>query len=102
MFYSTDISVTLWILNKNKKARTFEQNGQLIQYRDRENEVLFMDLRQWGEPYEKKFIQFSADDIAQIARTYHNWQRGGDYHDAPEFCHSATNAEIKQKNGRII
>lgn len=102
MFYSTDISVTLWILNKNKKARTFEQNGQLIQYRDRENEVLFMDLRQWGEPYEKKFIQFSADDIAKIAQTYHNWQRGGDYHDTPEFCHAATNAEIEQKGWSLV
>lgn len=29
MFYTTDISVTLWILNKNKKARTIEQNGVL-------------------------------------------------------------------------
>lgn len=102
MFYSTDISVTLWILNKNKKARTFEQNGQLIQYRDRENEVLFMDLRQWGEPYEKKFIQFSADDIAKIVQTYHNWQRGGDYHDTPEFCHAATNAEIEQKGWSLV
>lgn len=102
MFYSTDISVTLWILNKNKKARTFEQNGQLIQYRDRENEVLFMDLRQWGEPYEKKFIQFSADDIAKIAQTYHNWQRGGDYHDTPEFCYAATNAEIEQKGWSLV
>ena len=102
MFYSTDISVTLWILNKNKKARTFEQNGQLIQYRDRENEVLFIDLRQWGEPYEKKFIQFSADDIAKIAQTYHNWQRGGDYHDTPEFCYAATNAEIEQKGWSLV
>ncbi len=33
MFYSTDISVTLWILNNNKKARTVEQNGKIVKYR---------------------------------------------------------------------
>lgn len=27
LFYTTDISVTLWVLNKNKKARVVEQNG---------------------------------------------------------------------------
>ena len=29
LFYTTDISVTLWILNKNKNAYTVEQNGKL-------------------------------------------------------------------------
>lgn len=41
MFYTTDISVTLWIVNMNKKAGTV--NGR--QLRDRTHEVLFMDLR---------------------------------------------------------
>ena len=48
LFYTTDISVTLWALNKNKKARTVEQNGVLKHYRNREKEILFMDLRQMG------------------------------------------------------
>jgi type I restriction enzyme M protein len=46
MFYTTNISVTLWILNKNKKARSVEINGTIKNYRDRQKEVLFMDLRQ--------------------------------------------------------
>ena len=50
LFYTTDISVTLWILNKNKKARVVEQNGQVKRYRNREREILFMDLRQMGSP----------------------------------------------------
>lgn len=29
LFYTTDISVTLWILNKNKKARTVDYNGEI-------------------------------------------------------------------------
>ena len=77
MFYSTDISVTLWILNNNKKARTVEQNGKTVHYRNREDEVLFIDLRQWGEPFEKKYIQFSTEQIQQIAENLHNWQRVG-------------------------
>ena len=53
LFYTTDISVTLWILNKNKKARVVEKNGVEKKYRDRTHQILFMDLRQMGSPYEK-------------------------------------------------
>jgi type I restriction enzyme M protein len=77
MFYTTNISVTMWIVNHNKKARTVEVNGETKQYRDRENEILFMDLRQMGEPFEKKFTQFSETDIRNIAATFHAWQTVG-------------------------
>lgn len=102
MFYSTDISVTLWVLNKNKKARTVEQNGELVQYRNREKEVLFMDLRQIGESFEKKYIQFSKENIAQIAATYHAWQYGTGYQNVPEYCYSATLEEIESKNWSLV
>jgi type I restriction enzyme M protein len=65
LFYTTDISVTLWIINKNKKAQKKSVGGKNRQYRDRVNEFLFMDLRQLGEPFEKKFTQFSDEDITQ-------------------------------------
>lgn len=93
LFYSTDISVTLWILNANKKARTVKRNGQEIHYRDREKEILFMDLRKRGIPFEKKYVQFSPGTITEVADTYHNWQREGHsdtYADVPEFCKSVT------------
>ena len=105
MFYSTDISVTLWILNNNKKARTVEQNGKMIRYRNRENEVLFIDLRQWGEPFEKKYIQFSTEQIQQIAKNFHNWQRLGyeqTNHNEPEYCYSATLDEIEKKGWSLV
>ena len=57
LFYSTDISVTLWILNKNKKGRVISRNGEEIHYRDREGEILFIDMRQMGEPFEKKYVR---------------------------------------------
>lgn len=105
MFYSTDISVTLWILAGNRKAHTVEQNGKLVKYRNRENEVLFIDLRQWGEPFEKKYIQFSSEQIAQIAENFHNWQREGHeqtYRNVPEYCYSATLEEIEAKGWSLV
>ena len=34
-----------------------------------------MDLRNLGEPFEKKFVQFSKKHIEKIAKTYHDWQQ---------------------------
>jgi type I restriction enzyme M protein len=94
MFYSTDISVTLWILNNNKNARML--NGR--QLRDRREETLFVDLRRWNENiYEKKYVQFSDEQIDDIKKIYTSWQTGVDYQDVPELCRSATKDEIKEQ-----
>jgi type I restriction enzyme M protein len=77
----------------------------MVKYRNRENEVLFIDLRQWGEPFEKKYIQFSPDQIQQIAENFHNWQREGHeetYHNEAEYCYSATIDEIEQKGWSLV
>lgn len=119
MFYSTDISVTLWILNRNKNERSIVRanndssvpNDGVKKYRDRKGEVLFMDLRQKGEPFEKKFIQFGEEEITAIAAHYHNWQqfpsiggmsegRGG--YNIPEYSYSATLEEIRKKDYSLV
>lgn len=105
LFYTTDISVTLWILNKNKHKRTVEQNGKLIQYRGREGEILFMDLRQMGSPYEKKYIELTEEDRAKVTGVYHTWQREGyedSYENVPEFCYSAPKSEVKEKGYTLV
>jgi len=105
MFYSTDISVTLWILNKNKNARKVEQSGTSIKYRDRREEILFMDLRRKGEQYEKKYIQLPDSLIQEIVSTYHKWQREGSetlYKNVPEFCYSASISEIRSNGWSLI
>ena len=95
MFYSTDISVTLWIVNMNKKAGTV--NGR--QVRDRSGEVLFMDLRRWDSNIEeividkgkkKKKTVLSDEQIAEVKRVYNSWQSVDTtiYQDVPEFCKS--------------
>lgn len=110
MFYTTNISVTLWILNKNKKSATIEHNGEIKKYRNRENEILFMDLRNIGIPFEKKYIQFSDENIKRIAATYHSWQSvpaaivdaSEGYHNIPEFCHSANLEEVAAKDFSLV
>jgi type I restriction enzyme M protein len=103
MFYTTDISVTIWILNKNKKKQTKVVGEETRQLRDRDREVLFMDLRQMGEPFEKKFTQFNTDHIAQITGTYHAWQQeNSDYENIPEYCYSATFDEIAKKDFSLV
>ncbi len=105
MFYTTDISVTLWILNKNKNARTVKHGDISRYYRGREKEVLFMDLRQIGEPFEKKFIQFSDKHIEKISNTYHTWQQtiaDKEYENIPEYCYSANIDEIRAKDYSLV
>ena len=95
MFYTTDISVTLWIVNMNKKAGTV--NGR--QVRDRRGEVLFMDLRRWDQNVEeividkgkkKKKTVLDPVQIADIKKVYNAWQSVDTtlYEDVPEFCQS--------------
>ena len=95
MFYTTDISVTLWIVNMNKKAGVV--NGR--QVRDRRGEVLFMDLRTWDEHVEeividkgkkKKKTVLTSVQIAEVKKVYNAWQSADTtlYTDVPEFCKS--------------
>lgn len=101
LFYTTDISVTVWILNKNKKEQNRKIGDESRNYREREKEILFMDLRQLGEPFEKKFTQFSNEDISKIASTYHQWQ-SKEIENIPEFCYSASFEEVVKKDFSLV
>ena len=62
-------------------------------------------MRQWGEPFEKKYIQFSQEQIQQIAENFHNWQCEGHeqtYHNEPKYCYSATLDEIEKKDWCLV
>ena len=104
-FYTTDISVTLWILNKNKSARNTDINGKNKKYRDRKEEILFIDLRRWGTEYDKQFIEILPEDITRVAETYHNWQQESfqeKYKDIAEYCYSASMEEIKENDYSLV
>ena len=105
MFYTTDISVTMWIVNMNKKAGIV--NGR--QLRDRTEEVLFMDLRRWDANIEeividkgkkKKKTVLTDEQIAEIKKIYNNWQgtNANLYSNVPELCQSVKLEEIRGKN----
>lgn len=105
MFYTTDISVTLWILNKNKKERVVQIGDEERKYRNRKGEILFVDLRRWGTEYEKKYIELMPDDISKIALNYHNWQQENyedSYSNIPEYCHSAKFEDIKKNDFSLV
>ena len=103
MFYTTNISVTVWILNKNKKAHSRSIGNDQRHYRNREKEILFIDLRQIGEPFEKKYIQFSEKHIKDIAKTYHDWQQeNSSYTDIPEYCYAANFEEVAKKDFSLV
>ena len=104
MFYSTDISVTLWILNQNKKAST--KNGH--KWRDRSGEILFVDLRTWNQnTYEKgKFVELTKEQIAQVRDIFFTWRttgaEPGKKYAKPELYYGATFEEVKAKGFSLV
>ena len=112
MFYTTDISVTLWILNQNKKGGEWHRRN----LRNREGEVLFVDLRTWNENvYEKKYVELKQDQINKVCDIYHTWQtaapKGGSVKEgdewksvyaSPELYYAASKDEILEKNGSLV
>ena len=94
MFYTTDISVTLWILNMNKGAG----EKAVRKLRDRRGEVLFMDLRTWNENIEKytydknknkKKTVLTSEQISRVKGIFESWRCvDGGYEDVPELCKS--------------
>lgn len=100
LFITTDISVTLWILNQNKEGGNY--HGRTL--RNRQNEILFMDLRQWREnPVKnenKKKVQLVTEQIERASEIYHTWQSEGTdgaNYKVPELYRSVKIDEIEQK-----
>jgi len=104
-FGSTDIGVSLWIISNNKNERFIEIDNIKTLLRDRREEILFMDLRQIGVPFEKKYIEFSPENLKDITKTYHKWQSKDEFKEfknIPEFCYSASKEEVVSKNFSLV
>lgn len=97
LFYNTMIPACLWFLARNKT------NGK---FRNRSNEILFMDARKLGIMTNRRNKELTDDDIQKIATTYHSWRNKADvtgslskrYEDVAGFCKAATMDEVRNNN----
>lgn len=90
LFYNTQIPACLWFLARNRKNHKF---------RDRSNEILFIDARNTGEMISRKNRMLNDQDIERISGTYHNWRNlDGNYEDIAGFCKSVTLEEVEANN----
>ena len=90
LFYNTMIPACLWFMARNKT------NGK---FRNRENEILFIDARKLGVLVNRRNRELKSEDIKLITDTYHSWRnKKGGYEDVSGFCRSATMEEIAKAN----
>ena len=99
LFLNTQIPASLWFLSRNRA------NGK---FRNRRDEILFIDARNLGHLINRRTLEFDDDDIARIADTYHNWRaltpgpsptgRGerGKYADIAGFCKADALARVRE------
>ncbi len=113
MFYTTQIPVCLWFLDRDKSRGT--GTGRDTPERDRRGETLFIDARNFGHLIDRTHRALSEEELNNIAGTYHTWRstlpegangrlpdsdvqpgNGGAlaYEDIPGFFKSATLDEI--------
>ncbi len=103
LFTNTQIPACIWFLTKNKQSG----NGKV----DRRGETLFIDARNMGFMKDRVLRDFTREDIAEIADTFHAWQTGdvqgstsvaggrmpgATYEDKPGFCFAASLEDIKK------
>jgi type I restriction enzyme M protein len=88
LFLNTQIPACLWFISRNKA------NGK---FRNRRDEILFIDARDLGHLINRKTREFSEEDIQKIASTYHNWRNPeGNYEDVKGFCNSAPIDRVRE------
>lgn len=89
LFLNTQIPASLWFLSRNRNATE--------RFRDRKEEILFIDARNLGHLINRRTREFSHRDIQQITETYHNWRnKNGKYEDIVGFCASASIEKVAE------
>ena len=88
LFLNTQIPASLWFLRRNKA------NGK---FRNRTDEILFIDARNMGHLINRRTRELSEADITYISETYHKWRNPkGKYGDIKGFCNSASIEKVKE------
>ena len=93
-------------MRHNKKERVIERDGVKTTLRNRENEVLFMDLRRMNENIsEDKTVYFTDDQINKVKNVFHSWQSPEykeRYNDVPEFSKSVNLKTIEENDYSLV
>ena len=88
LFLNTQIPACLWFMTKNRT------NGK---YRNRKDEILFIDARNLGHLINRRTRELSDEDISLISDTYHNWRNpDGNYEDVAGFCKAAPISRVAE------
>lgn len=82
LFYTTQIPVSLWFLDRNKK-----QKGK----------TLFIDARKMGTMVSRKLRQLTAEDIARMADAFHRFEEGK-AEDVKGFCAAVSTEKIAEED----
>lgn len=90
LFYNTGIPACIWFISRKRAG-----NGD----RKRTGEILFIDASEVGFMADRTHREFSDEDTAKIANTYHEWRKqDGRYQDVKGFCKSANIQEVTKHN----
>lgn len=84
LFLNTQIPACLWFITRNKQ---------------RKGEILFIDARNHGFLVNRRNRELDDEDVASMARTFHNWRTNQDgYKDILGFCKSVALGEVRKLN----
>jgi type I restriction enzyme M protein len=93
LFYSVQISCCLWFVSRDRYDHKF---------RNRHDEILFIDARKMGTMVSRKNRELTGEDIDKISSVYHSWRTiNGKYEDVKGFCKAAKIEEV-EKNGFVL
>ncbi|MCP4707618.1 MAG: N-6 DNA methylase, partial [Planctomycetes bacterium] len=97
LFLNTQIPASLWFLSRDKANLPVRGTQTGGKFRNRTDEILFIDARNMGHLINRRTREFSKEDIATISGTYHNWRNpDGDYEDVKGFCNSASIERVRE------
>lgn len=94
LFYGTGIPCCLFFLSRNRKG----EKG----FRDRQNEILFIDARKKGKMVSRRQKVFIQEEINEIAAVYHAYKTGeGNYEDIQGFYKVATIEDVRGNDYKL-
>jgi type I restriction enzyme M protein len=93
LFYTTGIPASLWFVSRDRYNH---------KYRDRHDEILFIDARQMGKMIDRRHRELTEEELEKIVNTYHKWRSKNDeYEDVKGFCKASKIDEVK-KNSYVL